>query len=181
MEPIQPLNESLPSPNRLRNRRSPTPPESTPSELDVARLPTEQYEAIIKLVEEQIKKVVEQALFLQSRGCLIERIVFIESIVYLITTSVSTLLGAADISQSVKKVAMYVFFAMGVIFSCFGLWIKHLKQKQDKDIDAYRAVLLDLIHHYEQDAWLAIERERMALPAHVSAKGFFRGLSNYKK
>lgn len=145
--------------------------------LDVERLPSIQYNKLLLKVETQIQGVIKQAIFLQKRQFLIERIVISESIIFLVVNSMSSLIGASDVKPTIRIAFMYFFFAAGVIFSCLGLVVKWLKSKQDKDIDSYRNILKDLVELYDQDAWYAIERERMDLPSSVLAGGFFRGIN----
>ena len=200
---VNPVNDSglmspTGTPKRLRRRsHSPTPsvvvPESSVGKSDkkstssegsglaVDRLPTDKYESIILKVEEQIRGIIGQALFLQKRGLLIERIVFSESITFLVVNSVSNLIGAAKMDDSTKIIFMYIFFSLGIVFSCIGLFVKWLKSRQDRDIDNYRNILKELVHHYEQDAWFAVERERMSLPPEVLSQGFFRGITKEGK
>jgi hypothetical protein len=178
------LTEPVASTPRLR-RRSITPPasiivseKSKDSGLDVERLPSTEYNNVMLLVEGQIQGVIKQALFLQKRGLLIERIVFAESVIYLVFSSVSSLIGASDIDASIRAIFMYIFFALGVCFSCVGLFIKWLKGRQDHDIDAYRNILIELVTNYKQDAFLSIEKNRLQLPPEVLAQGFFRGIKD---
>lgn len=143
--------------------------------LDVDRLRTSQYNALLDLVNKQINGVIGKAIFLQRRQAFIEKMIILESVLYLISNSVSTLVGTTESSARVE--IMYFFFSLGIIFACLGLAIKWLKSKQEREIESYRTILCDMIELYDQDAWLTIERERMMLPSHVLAYGFFRGIN----
>ena len=173
------------TPRRLR-RRSMSPPaslilsdrkESTDSGLDVSKLPTDKYEVVISKVETQINNIITQAIFLQNREILIDKLIFYESIVYLISSSMSNTIGASKIDSNIRMVIMYIFLGLNIIFSCFGLYIKWLKSRHMKDINSYRDVLKELVMSYGQDAWLAIENSRMGLPPEVLAQGFFHGIN----
>lgn len=135
-------------------------------------------EVVIDLVKHQILGIIKQAIKLQKRKELIDKLIFYESIVYLITSSVSNIVGASDIEESSRIIVMYGFLALGILFSCFALFIKWLKTRHSKDINSYRDILKELVGRYGEDAWVAIERGRMELPPEVIAAGFFRGISN---
>lgn len=171
--------------SRLR-RRSASPPSSVLASdhfsasgegLDVERLPTDKYEVVVSKVEKQIDNIIHQAIILQKNELIIDKLIFYESIVYLVSSSISNTIGASSIDEFARIVIMYIFLGMNILFSCFGLYIKWLKSKHIKDINSYRDVLKELIIRYEQDAWLAIENSRMELPPEVLAHGFFRGIN----
>ncbi len=165
-EPVPPQNEEI---------MSSSSSSSTESGLDVHNLRRSQYNNLLILVNEQIKGVIGKAIFLQRRQAFIEKMIILESILYLISNSISNLVGTSDTESRVP--IMYFFFSLGVVFACLGLAIKWLKSRQEKEIDSYRTILCDMIELYDQDAWLTIERERMLLPSHVLAYGFFRGIN----
>lgn len=190
----------IPSPKRLRRKtleqvvvvtgEESSPPQSPRSPsvtkeatssindgLDVTKLPSREYEIVMQVVEQQIKSIITAAIGLQSRSQIIEKIVLFESAVWMIVNSITTQIGNSVKDELTRQMFMYVFFGIGIILSVIGLLIKWLKQKQDRDIDSYRNLLKELVDLYEQDAWFAIERERMKLPSDVLAHGFFRGLT----
>lgn len=155
-------------------------PPNSPVDTEVTVEIAETTETINELVEVQILKIIEQAIVLQEREQLIDILIFYESIVYLVTSSVSNIVGASDISENSRVVLMYFFLSISILFSCFGIFIKYVKSHHNKDINSYREILKELGDKYGEDAWQAIERGRMKLPASVIVSGFFKGIEPSK-
>ena len=151
---------------------------STRAGLHVEDLPDTNYENLMQIIDEQIKKTIGKAMDLQRRQELVDKILIMESVWFLIMNSTSTRLGTAELDDYTRAIILNILFGVGIISSCASMAIKWLRARHEKEIDGYRAILKEIVTRYGQDAWLAIERERMALPAKILAAGFFRGLDN---
>ena len=146
--------------------------------LNITNLPTDQYKELLQTVDTQMGKIIKQAITLQERKVIIDKMILSESILFLILNSCSTLVATSDDHGNTKSrnSALYFMFAIGLIASCMSLVLKWVKNRQEKDIENYRTSIKDIVSKYGADAWFRLEKQRMSLPSEVLASGFFRGL-----
>lgn len=136
------------------------------------------YKELLGEVEQQITRTINKSIILQERKEIIDKLILSESILFLSTNSVSSLLGTQNQVESSLNGGLYCLFAFGIIIGCFSLVLKWVNTKQEKSIENYRTSIKEILEKYGQDAWFMLEKKRMGLPATVLASGFFRGLDD---
>lgn len=146
--------------------------------LNIANLPTAQYQELLNGVESQIQKTIAQSITLQKRKEIIEKLIISESIFFLILNSTASLVGTTN-GDGPQNVALYLIFSIGLIASSMSLTLKWVKNRQEKDIENYRTSIKEIVNKYGADAWYLLEQQRMQLPSEVLASGFFRGLEDH--
>lgn len=143
--------------------------------IDIEQLSSDGFNVLIKAVKTQISDVINNALYLQCLSSSIDRLLFSESIIYLVSTSTQSWM------QSDSKIVAIIFFIIGVILSCLSMVTKYMQMRLKRDVDAYRSILLELIQTYGDDALQETERLRLGLPSHVLALGFFKNITTRTK
>ena len=133
---------------------------------------------LIIAIKDQIDRTVQQAVHLQNVQDMLEKLIFIESILFVVVNSVSTRIGAADIDEHDKKIFLNVMFGVGIVLSFLGMFIKWTKTRHEKTIEAYRGSVKEIVGKYGKEVLNAVEASRMKLPSKVFSTGFFRGLSD---
>lgn len=143
--------------------------------IDIEALSSSGYDQLIKAVKLQIADIIDNAIYLQCLSAWIDKLLFFESVIYLVSTSTQSWL------QSDSRIVAIIFFVISVILSCLSMLTKYLQIRLKRDVDSYRSLLTELIATYGKDALEEAERLRLALPSEVLAMGFWRGITTATK
>lgn len=143
--------------------------------IDIEQLSSDGFDVLIKAVKLQIADVINNALYLQCLSSIIDKLLFSESVIYLVSTSAQSWL------QSDSKIVAIIFFVISLLLSSISMVTKYMQMRLKRDVDAYRSILLELIQTYGNEALQETERLRLALPSEVLSLGFFKNITTRTK
>ena len=160
---------------------SPSPCHSSPrklSKVDLGSLTPIQKKELQASVERQIGDTISKAVRLHKRQAILEKLILIESVLFMFLNSFSSIVGTSHtLDPDAKDVILYTSLTLGFCAGSISIAIKWMNNKQEVEIEGYRTVLRDICERYEQEAVYVIERRRLSLPSEVLKMGLFRNLS----